>query len=66
MKMMQYLSSSIDLDQQERSKSPERPTDIWKLLDDGSGISNKWESTVTYMTVIRTRCFLYGRKNQTF
>lgn len=34
---------SVDLGQPDRSKSPERPMDTWKLLDDGSGISNRCE-----------------------
>ena len=39
MKMTQCLS--IDLNQQERQKSQERPMDIWKLLGDGNGIPNQ-------------------------
>ena len=32
---------SVNLNQQERYKSQERPTDIWKLLGDGNGIPNQ-------------------------
>ena len=44
MKMTQCLS--IDLNQQERQKSQERPMDIWKLLGDGNGIPNQKKKTI--------------------
>lgn len=53
---------SVDLNQQERYKSQERPTDIWKLLGDGNGIPNQWKRKHCFVTGIRACCLLYGRK----
>lgn len=61
MKMTQCLS--IDLNQQERQKSQERPMDIWKLLGDGNGIPNHKKKNY-FATGIRICCLLYGRKKK--
>lgn len=53
---------SVDLNQQERYKSQERPMDIWKLLGDGNGIPNQGKRRYCSVTGIRTCCLLYGRK----